>query len=300
MIIGYKELAEFKEFCIDELSYDELFYKKKQKGLYYTVGALSVLAILQTILILLFAFLAVGRADFLETFSSYQRIVNVLSSLFLITVFSFAILMYQMRKNVKADILNADEIRAECIRHYYSKKNMTSQQIRIVNDYLEKSLQSNNKHKTSVIIIWATLCLPIWQKIVDTLEMSGIKAFFWRIPLVIIFTSLVVGLFMILSEKSLYYLNYDRRRLENAYYISCQIYEEVVKNEKHEKEIKQYTRRSKGCGGFRRNDCPIWEEGRIKTSGSKEKGCGGFSRNDYSDDCVCTVCFDFREYSECT
>lgn len=155
-IINNTDINNLILYAKKNLGIYKLVYKKEKK-----VYCLSIMLLLITVFILavyvLLVYLHIG--SFYEKTCAFLCLFSCLCTL---------ISLKHIDKKTKTEHLKIQDTRFKLLKKYYNDRNYTVNEIRIINQQLEKRIDKIDKQKITILIVISVMVLPIWDIFVQT------------------------------------------------------------------------------------------------------------------------------------
>lgn len=219
-IINNTEINNLIIFSKKNLGVYKLVYKDYKK-IYWGSIFLVIVAIIFLLLYIVFS-----KSSSPSLFESIFCIGCLLASVIALY------LQYLLNKKTKEKHLKIQDNRYKLLKKYYSNNHYLLNDIKVINEVLNKRIEKIEKQKITILIVLGALAMPIWDAFVqyhldDFSSQQIIRIILFSIPF-----SLIIVLILKFCNKGLYhyeeniYIKNNISLIENLLYLNTYIIQE--------------------------------------------------------------------------
>lgn len=226
-IINNKDINNLIIFSKKNLGIYKLVYKE-YKNIYWMSILLTNLSI---ILLVSYILISNFRTNlFLEKICGICCLMTCIFSL---------ILLYLLDKKTKSKHLKIQDCRLKKLKKYYNSNNYLTKDIIIINEQLSKRIEKIEKQKTTILIVFGILILPIWDIFIQDSFVVFSSQQFVKVVLFSIFLSFIIRMLIKVCKRGLYlyeeniYIKNNISLMENLIYLNNYIIKEEEEEKNH-------------------------------------------------------------------
>lgn len=212
-IINTKDVNNLILYSKRNLGIYRLVYKEYKKY-YWTIVIFTLVSI---ILLVLYIISSITKFFLLEKICFISCLVIASFTLYLI---------YLLNEKTKMKHLEIQKNRIKKLKEYYIKENFTIDDIKIVNEQLNKRIEKTEKQKTTCFIMFGILILPIWESFIqyfcndyNLLQFAKLISFSFLFSIVVAVFIKIGNAGMNLYEET-FYIFHNIYIMENLIYLN--------------------------------------------------------------------------------